>query len=534
VAGDAVLVPERDRRHVLGEQPLRLLVLLDGRGGVVGGVGLVDEVVELLVAVLAVVRGGAGVVRGRQEVLDQRVVHLPAGAERALEAAVHDLGAEVGEGADGVDDAGVLLAERLVDAVADRVHPLPVGAGVDVRGDRQLAAGEAAGAVDELLGLLRVVRAQVAADRVVEAALLADDRGGPVLGGHAGVVVDLLGDLLAVDRHGDPAPQVGLVGAGPGVVVERVGEGLDDAGLLVDEPVAEVALGVRELAGGQFVGDVEVAGLEVGVGGVLVRVDLQLDAVVLGLVVARVLVVLHELHRRALVVRLDLVRAVADGLVEPRGVVVEERLRQRREGRVAEGVGPDGELLRQLDGERPVVHDLQPGELLRARLAALGGRVDLVVALDVLEEAAVDLPVLDVRRVVPGVHEGLGLDRLAVAEPEALLDLDGPVLLVVALDGLGEHVLRLGGLRVVDDEPAGDQLEDLAALDLVGVRRLQRVLRVAPLRADGAASAARRTAAITAVTAATGRSERGADDASRPRGAGRSAHGCLPGVPSIT
>ena len=163
------------------------------------------------------------------------------------------------------------------------------------------------------------------------------------------------------------------------VVVEREGEGLDDAGRGVDVPVAEVALDVLELGGGDVVDQVEVAGHQVGVGGVVVGVDLEVHAAVLRLVRARVAVPLAQGHLRALGVRVDGVRAVADGLLQPGVVVREEGLGQRREGRVAEGVGEGGELLVELDGEGLGAGDLQPGEGVGGLLAAVV-RVGLVVA----------------------------------------------------------------------------------------------------------------------------------------------------------
>lgn len=268
----------------------------------------------------------------------------------------------------------------------------------------------------------------------------------------------------------------------------------------VDVPVAEVRLDVAELGGGHVVDEVEVARRQVGVGGVVVGEDLEVDAAVLRLVVARVVVPLAQVHRGALGVRLDGVRAVPDGLGEPGVVVVVERLGQGDEGGVAEGVGPQGELLGELGGEAQVVDDLQAGQGLGGGGAGL--RVDLVVALDVLEEVGVLLVVLQCGAVVPRVDEGVGGDLLAVGERPAVLEFDREVLGVRRVDGLGDHVLGLAGLRVVADQSAEDHVEDLAALDLVGVGGFQWVLRVSPGGADDAVGAA---AAAVAVTAAAGR-----------------------------
>ena len=95
-------VPHRDGRHVAGEHALGLLVLGVGRGAVLGGRSLLQQLVELGAAVVAVVRAGVGAVDRGEEVLDRRVVHLPAGAEHALHLPVRDLATERGE----VDDRG--------------------------------------------------------------------------------------------------------------------------------------------------------------------------------------------------------------------------------------------------------------------------------------------------------------------------------------------------------------------------------------------------------------------------------------------
>lgn len=147
----AVLVPERDGGHVVADDLFGLLEDLHGLGGVGLGVGLVDELVEVLVRPLAVVGGGVRVVERLEEVLDEGVVHLPSGAEGAAHLAVADLGAEVRERADRVADAGLVVAECVVDRVADRVDPLFVRSGVRVVCDLDLSAGQPAALLDELL-----------------------------------------------------------------------------------------------------------------------------------------------------------------------------------------------------------------------------------------------------------------------------------------------------------------------------------------------------------------------------------------------
>src|SRR5690606_23857567 len=179
-----------------------------------------------------------------------------------------------------------------------------------------------------------------------------------------------------------------------------------------------------------------------------------------------------------------------------------------------------------LDREGAVVDDLQPRHGVGGLRAAVLG-VDLVVALDVAEEVGVALVVLQAGAVVPGVDEGLGGDLLAVAEGPAVLDRDREVLRVRGLDLLREHVLRLAGLRVVALQPPEDHVEHLAALHLVGVGGLERVLRVAPGGAQhGTGVAAAPAVAVPAP--AGGRREGDHHRASDPFGVRGSAHGVPP------
>ncbi|CAM5660111.1 hypothetical protein SGLAM104S_00666 [Streptomyces glaucescens] len=297
----------------------------------------------------------------------------------------------------------------------------------------------------------------------------------------------------------------------------------------VEVAVAEVASDVAELGGGDVVDQIEdCPAHEVGVGGVVVGVDLEVDAAVLRLVRAGVLLPLAQGHLGAPGVRLNGVGAVSDRFGQPGVVVVEEGAGQRDVGVVAEGVGEGGPLLGEGDGEGALAGDLQPKERVGALLALL--RVDLVVALDVAEEVRVALVVLQGGAVVPGVDEGLRRHFLAIAEGPAVLDGDGEVLLVGGLDLLGEHVLGRAGLRVVPLEPAEDHVEHLAALHLVGVGLLQRVLRVTP---GGTQHLAARTTTAVATAPAGGRREGGRRRACDPLGVRGSAHG-VPPLPQRT
>ena len=152
--------------------------------------------------------------------------------------------------------------------------------------------------------------------------------------------------------------------------------------------------------------------------------------------------------------------------------------------------------------------------------------MDLVIALDVPEEVGVLLVVLQAGAVVPGVHEGLGGHRLAVAELPAVLEGDREVLRVRGLDLVGEHVLGGAGLRVVPLQPAEDHVQDLAALHLVGVRRFERVLRVSPGGADRAGAVA--AAAVTSSAPAGGRREGDRHRTCGPPGVCGSTHGVPP------
>ena len=204
--------------------------------------------------------GGVGVVERLEEVLDQRVVHLPARAPGSGHLLRGDLVAEVGEGADGPADARLVVAHDVVDAVADRVDPLLVGAGVGVVRDLELAAGDAAALLDQLLGLAPC-RTRRRSRRGPSLKPPSSPRTGEVQS-EAGVRVfwkiwSVI--CVAVDRHRQALADLARVRGVPGLVVEREGEGLDDAGGCVDVAVAQVRLDVLELRGGHVVDQVEVA-----------------------------------------------------------------------------------------------------------------------------------------------------------------------------------------------------------------------------------------------------------------------------------
>ncbi len=407
-------------------------------------------------------------------------------------------GLEVGLGVAQAVDPGALP-----DRVADRVDPLLVAA-VRVVGDQQLVAGDAAAVLDQLLGLGRVELAEVPAGALLVAL---DALGHPGGGRLAGALQHRLGDGVAVDRHRQALAHLGLVRRGPVGLVEREADVLDGALRGVHRPVAEVVLVRRQRGRRHLVHHVQVVGLQVGVGGLGRGVHLEDDAAVLRLVHA--LVVREGLGDDLAVVRPtdELVRAVAHRLLPVPGRVLEEAVRQRREGDVAELVLEVRDLVAQLDREVQVVGDGQAGHLVRGRLA--GGRVDVLVALDVREPRAVDLVVGGAGAPVPGVDEVLGVHRGAVVELPAVLQRDGEGLRVAGLDLVRDLHPDLGVGGVVVDQPLEEVLDDATAADLVRVGGLQRVLRLVALVAEGLAGVRRAAAPSPAATAPGGHQDHG-------------------------
>src|SRR5690349_4305835 len=134
--GRRVLVPQRQRGQILQQDRLRLgdqLVtsVALGRGG------LGDELVELLVAVVTVVRAGAGGVDRSEVVEHGRVVRLPTGTERGLDGAVGDVLAELVKR--GVDLRRGIDAQRVLDLVRHGLGELLVAGTVVVVRDLELA-----------------------------------------------------------------------------------------------------------------------------------------------------------------------------------------------------------------------------------------------------------------------------------------------------------------------------------------------------------------------------------------------------------
>ena len=245
-------------------------------------------------------------------------------------------------------------------------------------------------------------------DRV---AVAVKHRSREVLGRLARAAEDHLGDLVAVDGHGDGLAAELARFAAPLRQVFRDGDGLVAGVRLVDGAVAQVRLEVLQRAGGDGLQDVQVVGQQVLVGGVVVLEDLERHAGVLGLAGTVVVRVRNELDLHVVLpaaVR-QLVRAVADRLLAEALRVLECSGRDRDEGGVAQTQRPVGLRLLQFDGEGLVVNDLQAGHGLNGRALCAG----LVIALDAFEEAAAELCVLGSSTEVPGVNEGLGRDGLS-------------------------------------------------------------------------------------------------------------------------
>lgn len=508
-------VVQREGRKLLEQNLLGLLVDLVGLIGALRGGGLGAQLVELGVLVVAVVRtvavGGRGGVQLVEVVLRGRVVWLPAGAEGALDGAVGHVVTEFLEGRNRVgghvDAQGVLHGVH--HGVEDRLRN---AVGVVGEGELAVVVGDGLGLGPQFLGLLRVVLQVLAALEGVGVAR--GERGGEFDGRGAQTVEHLLADGAAVDGHGQRlTAELTFLGVGLPVFQRcRDGEGLaHGAGLAVrlDRRVGLEGLGSGGRDGVQHV---EVAGLDVGVCGLVIGVDLEGHTVVLHHFVALVGVVLDEFDLLVVAPGLELVRTVADRLLAEGLRILVEGFRQRGESAVADLDGEHGVRLVQVDGELVVVDDLEAFELLVA-LEVLGV-LQLVEALDGGEERGALLRVLGVGDVAPGLGEGFGGHWGAVSELPAALDLDVELgAVVIGLDGLGDFVLRVA-LRVVGNQTGEQQVDRDAAAGLVGVARDERVLRFGIVCGDdvgtlvsGGATVGRAATAEQHTECACGRSE---------------------------
>ena len=285
----------------------------------------------------------------------------------------------------------------------------------------------------------------------------------------------------------------------------RDGEGLDNgAGLGVSLDLLVSLEGLGE-GGRDGIHHVEVAALNVAVGGGVVGVDLEGHTVVLGLLVTLVVRVLDEGDFLVVVPVVQLVRAIGDRLLAEGLRILVEGLRQRGKGQVADLDREHGVGLVQVNGEGGVIHDLEAGELL-VTLQTIS--LELIVALDGGEEGGALLGVLDVGHVGPGLGEGLGGHRGAVGELPAGLDLDGVLGgVIVRGDGLGHFVGSLA-ILVEGDQTGEQQVTRLAATGLVGVARDQRVLRFGVVRSDDVGASGVTGGSVT-VGAAAGAQQHG-------------------------
>ena len=240
-----------------------------------------------------------------------------------------------------------------------------------------------------------------------------------------------------VDRHRDGLadPRVGE----PLVVGReaRVGD-VRDVGLMKRSPNSASAEAMA--SGGRVSTMSTLPSCSVGVGRVHLGVDAVLQPIGLGRLVAGVVVVAGQGDTapapgtKAL---LGLERAVADRLLaEGRGVVEEGR---RAAGRRRCSRRPSWATARTArTASTSKVRSsttAQAAHLGRGRVAGhvaglVGGSLQVVVPGDVSEEVRVLLGVGAVGGVVPRVDEGLRVHRRAVVERPAVLERDGPVLVV--------------------------------------------------------------------------------------------------------
>ena len=329
--------------------------------------------------------------------------------------------------------------------------------------------------IPQFLGLLLVVLQVVGTGEGI--GIARGQRGREIGGRSARAVEHLIADVLAVDGHGDGLSAQGAF-FGTGLEMLHVGrnsELLNDGTSLViglHGGVLFEGLGGR---GGNGFHHVEGTGLDVGVGGLILGVDLEGHAVVLRNAIAFVVGVLHQHDLVVVVPGLELVRAVADRLLAEGLRILEEGFRQRSECGVADLDGEHGVGTVQVDGEFMVVDDLQALELFVA--LELVSILELVVALDGGEEGGAELGVLGVGRVAPCLGEGFGGHRGAVGELPTILELDGVLGgVIVGLDGL-RHFVGGIALGVEGNQTCEQQVERLAAAGLVAVARDERVLR---------------------------------------------------------
>ncbi len=383
-------VVQRNGREVVQQNLLSLLVQLVGRVSGLSGSGLGAQIVERRALVIAIVgtiaisSGGSEV--GHQIVFGGRIIRLPAATECALHLAIGHGGTVIVEGR--VRVGGSHFGTK---RVVDGVHHSGVDglvAAVSVVGEGKLVVGspraDGVGLLPEFLGLLLVVLQILAALEGV--GIARGQRRGEVDGRSTGTVEHLVADVLTVDGHGDGLTTQGaFLGTSLEVLqAGRNGELLDDGtGLVVG---LYGLIGFEGLGGGGRHGlhHVEGTGLDVGVGGVILGVDLEGHAVVLRGAVALVVRVLHEHDLVVVIPGLELVRTIADRSLTEGIRVLVEGFRQRSECGIAHLDGEHGIGLVQVDGELVIVDDLQTFELLVT--LEVVGVLQRVIALDGGEE----------------------------------------------------------------------------------------------------------------------------------------------------
>ena len=220
---------------------------------------------------------------------------------------------------------------------------------------------------------------------------------------------------------------------------------------------------------------IKVAGLNIGIGRVGVRVDLERHTVVIHLAIALVVGILDQLDFLVMIPGTELVRAIGNRRLSEGLRILVEGFWQRIESRVTQLDGERGIRLAQVDGELVIVDDLQTFKLLVT--LEVVGVLQCVIALDGGEEGGADHAILGVGHVAPSLGEGLGGHIGAVSELPTILELDvvlGGV--IIGSNGVGHFILGLAIL--IERHQSGEhQIDRTTTAGFIGVARNQAILR---------------------------------------------------------
>ncbi len=220
---------------------------------------------------------------------------------------------------------------------------------------------------------------------------------------------------------------------------------------------------------------IKVAGLNIGIGRVGIRVDLERHTVVIHLAIAFVIGILDQLDFLVMVPGIELVRAIGNRRLSEGLRILVEGFRHRIESRITQLGGERGIRLAQVDGELVIVDDLQTFKLLVT--LEVVGVLQRVIALDGGEEGRAQLRVLRISRIAPSLGEGLGGHIGAIGELPTILELDvvlGGV--IVGGNGLSHFILGLA-ILIERHQPSEQQIDRTATAGFIGVARNQAILR---------------------------------------------------------